>query len=133
MCPLPKQEAKIVVRPRISKMGPTLLTNSIWQAAGLDSATRDSHTICPNFHQNIMVISPPNRDNAACYVAIKIIYITGEVSAYEADSHSRCKGVIHCAPLSDGPAAKDKFSQPEEPHGTRQPVESRTTAPWWSC
>ncbi|KAH7946265.1 hypothetical protein HPB49_022375 [Dermacentor silvarum] len=72
MPPLPKEEAKIIVRPRgglcISKVGPTAVADAIWQAAGLDSATRDTDTMCPNFQQNIMVISTPNRNNAARYV-----------------------------------------------------------------
>ncbi|KAH7946410.1 hypothetical protein HPB49_024550 [Dermacentor silvarum] len=49
MPPLPKEEAKIIVRPRgglcISKVGPTAVADAIWQAAGLDSATRDTDTI----------------------------------------------------------------------------------------
>ncbi|KAH7940931.1 hypothetical protein HPB49_008166 [Dermacentor silvarum] len=65
MPPLPKEEAKIIVRPRgglcISKVGPTAVADTIWQAAGLDSATRDTDTMCPNFQQNIMVISTPNK------------------------------------------------------------------------
>ncbi|KAH7941071.1 hypothetical protein HPB49_009761 [Dermacentor silvarum] len=62
MPPLPKEEAKIIVRPRgglcISKVGPTAVADAIWQAAGLDSATRDTDTMCPNFQQNIMVPEP---------------------------------------------------------------------------
>ncbi|KAH7933606.1 hypothetical protein HPB49_014335 [Dermacentor silvarum] len=61
MPPLPKEEAKIIVRPRgglcISKVGPTAVADAIWQAAGLDSATRDTDTMCPNFQQNIMSAS----------------------------------------------------------------------------
>ncbi|KAH7966124.1 hypothetical protein HPB49_013904 [Dermacentor silvarum] len=72
MPPLLKEEAKIIVRPRgglcISKVGPTAVADAIWQAAGLDSATRDTDTMCPNFQQNKMVISTPNRNNAARYV-----------------------------------------------------------------
>ncbi|KAH7965621.1 hypothetical protein HPB49_009000 [Dermacentor silvarum] len=58
MPPLPKEEAKIIVRPRgglcISKVGPTAVADAIWQAVGLDSVTRDTDTMCPNFQQNIM-------------------------------------------------------------------------------
>ncbi|XP_077557322.1 uncharacterized protein LOC144172510 [Haemaphysalis longicornis] len=84
MPPLPKEEAKIVVRPRgglcISKVGPTVVADAIW-------------------------------DNAACYVGIEGITVTGqrfEVSAYEAAPHSTCKGVIRGVPLSDGPAEIEK-------------------------
>ncbi|KAH7945752.1 hypothetical protein HPB49_015229 [Dermacentor silvarum] len=58
MPPLPKEEAKIIVRPRggmcISKVGPTAVADATWQAAGLDSATQDTDTMCPNFQRNIM-------------------------------------------------------------------------------
>ncbi|KAH7975152.1 hypothetical protein HPB49_024443 [Dermacentor silvarum] len=67
MPPLPKEEAKIIVRPRgglcISKVGPTAVADAIWQAAGLDSATRDTDTMCPNFQQNIMQASPQRRSS----------------------------------------------------------------------
>lgn len=115
MPPLPKEEAKIIVRPRgglcISKVGPTAVADAIWQAAGLDSATRDTDTMCPNFQQNIMVISTPNRNNAARYVGISGISVADrrfEVSAYEAAPHSTCKGVIRGISLSDGPVMIDK-------------------------
>ncbi|KAH7973855.1 hypothetical protein HPB49_005768 [Dermacentor silvarum] len=79
MPPLPKEEAKIIVRARgglcISKVGPTAVADAIWQAAGLDSATRDNDTMCPNFQQTIMVISTPNRNNAARYVGISSISV----------------------------------------------------------
>ncbi|XP_075532482.1 uncharacterized protein LOC142565822 [Dermacentor variabilis] len=82
MPPMPKEEAKIVVRPWgglcISKCGPTAVADAIWQAAGLDSASRDTDTMCPNFQQNIMVISKPNRNNAARYVGIEGISVAGQ-------------------------------------------------------
>ncbi|KAH7954336.1 hypothetical protein HPB49_017704 [Dermacentor silvarum] len=55
---LPKEEAQITVRPRgglcISKVGPTAIADAILQTAGLDSATQDTDTMCPNFQRNIM-------------------------------------------------------------------------------
>ncbi|KAH7980919.1 hypothetical protein HPB49_020121 [Dermacentor silvarum] len=55
MPPLPKEEAKIIVRPRgglcISKVGPTAVADAIWQAVGLDSVTRDTDTMCPDFQK----------------------------------------------------------------------------------
>lgn len=140
MPPLPKEEAKIIVRPRgglcVSKVGPTAVADAIWQAAGLDSATRDTDTMCPNFQQNIMVISTPNRNNAARYVGISGISVADrrfEVSAYEAAPHSTCKGVIRGISLSDGPVMIDKkLVNPETPRCSA-PKESRTPAPWWFC
>ncbi|KAH7945524.1 hypothetical protein HPB49_011894 [Dermacentor silvarum] len=68
MPPLPKEDAKIIVRPmgglNISKVGPIVVAEAIWNAVGIDPAKRDSDTMCPNFQQNIMVVSTPCRENA---------------------------------------------------------------------
>ncbi|KAH7952450.1 hypothetical protein HPB52_023471 [Rhipicephalus sanguineus] len=115
MPPLPKDDAKIIVRPRgglnISKVGPTVVAEAIWNAVGIDSATRDSDTMCPNFQQNIMVVSTPSRENATRYVKIECIAVGGrqhEVNAYEAAPHSTCKGVIRGIAPSDGPEELDR-------------------------
>ncbi|KAH7951666.1 hypothetical protein HPB52_011153 [Rhipicephalus sanguineus] len=115
MPPLPKDDAKIIVRPRgglnISKVGPTVVAEAIWNAVGIDSATRDSDTMGPNFQQNIMVVSTPSRENATRYVKVECIAVGGrqhEVNAYEAAPHSTCKGVIRGIAPSDGPEELDR-------------------------
>ncbi|KAH7958310.1 hypothetical protein HPB49_000650 [Dermacentor silvarum] len=68
MPPLPKEEAKIIRRPRgglcISKVGPTAVADAIWQAVGLDSVTRDTDT--PGKHRlnaDLAAAAPgPGRD-----------------------------------------------------------------------
>ncbi|KAH7937162.1 hypothetical protein HPB49_008332 [Dermacentor silvarum] len=59
---LPKEDAKIIVRP----MG------------GLNISKRDSDTMCPNFQQNIMVVSTPCRENAIRYVRVECIAVGGQ-------------------------------------------------------
>ncbi|KAL1431696.1 hypothetical protein MTO96_013805 [Rhipicephalus appendiculatus] len=115
MPPLPNDDAKIIVRPRgglnISKVGPTVVAEAIWKAVGIDLVARDSDTMCPNFQQNIMVVSTPSRDNANRYVKVDCIAVGGqqhEVNAYEAAPHYTCKGVIRGIAPSEGPEELDR-------------------------
>ncbi|KAH7945005.1 hypothetical protein HPB49_004742 [Dermacentor silvarum] len=115
MPPLPKEDAKIIVRPmgglNISKVGPIVVAEAIWNAVGIDPAKRDSDTMCPNFQQNIMVVSTPCRENATRYVRVECIAVGGQqhdVNAYEAAPHSTCKGVIRGIAPCDGPEELDR-------------------------
>ncbi|KAH7954499.1 hypothetical protein HPB49_019218 [Dermacentor silvarum] len=82
MPPLPKEDAKIIVRPmgglNISKVGPIVVAEAIWNAVGIDPAKRGSDTMCPNFQQNIMVVSTPCRENATRYVRVECIAVGGQ-------------------------------------------------------
>lgn len=115
MPPLPREETKVVVRPRgglcISKVGPSVVAEAIWGAAGLDPDGRNMDTMCPNPLQNIMVVSTPSTENVKRYVNVEAITVAGqdhEVSAYVAAPHATCKGVIRGIPLSDGPEVIDR-------------------------
>lgn len=115
MPPLPKEDAKIIIRPmgglNISKVGPIVVAEAIWNAVGIDPAKRDSDTMCPNFQQNIMVVSTPCRENATRYVRVECIAVGGQqhdVNAYEAAPHSTCKGVIRGIAPCDGPEELDR-------------------------
>ncbi|KAL1467102.1 hypothetical protein MTO96_042383 [Rhipicephalus appendiculatus] len=115
MPPLPREETKVVVRPRgglcISKVGPSVVAEAIWGAAGLGLDERNADTMCPNPLQNIMVVSTPSQENVRRYVNVEAITVAGqdhEVSAYVAAPHATCKGVIRGIPLSDGPEAIDR-------------------------
>ncbi|KAL1474354.1 hypothetical protein MTO96_038032 [Rhipicephalus appendiculatus] len=112
---LPREETKVVVRPRgglcISKVGPSVVAEAIWGAAGLGLDERNADTMCPNPLQNIMVVSTPSQENVRRYVNVEAITVAGqdhEVSAYVAAPHATCKGVIRGIPLSDGPEAIDR-------------------------
>ncbi|KAL1483466.1 hypothetical protein MTO96_033165 [Rhipicephalus appendiculatus] len=110
MPPLPKDETKIVVRPRgglsIAKAGPTAVAEAIWFAAGIDATEREQDTMCPNPMQNVMVVSTPNHGNTLRYTAVESIVVAGQqhdVSAYVAAPHATCKGVIRGISNGDGP------------------------------
>ncbi|KAH7943445.1 hypothetical protein HPB52_008480 [Rhipicephalus sanguineus] len=109
MPPLPKEDAKIILRPRggldVSRVGVTAVGRAIMKASGIDEANANSNIICANLLQNIVVVSTPDRENASRYTRIKTIEVASEiheVNAYEAAPHSTCKGVIKCITLSDG-------------------------------
>lgn len=111
---LPKEDMKIVIRPRggldISKIGAATVADAILAAAGLSQDELSQDTLCPNLQQNIMVASTPRRENADRYGRIKQILISGkahELCAYETAPHSTCKGVIRGIPLQDNPATID--------------------------
>ncbi|KAH7980607.1 hypothetical protein HPB49_017526 [Dermacentor silvarum] len=60
--------------------------------------------ICPNRHQNILVISTPRRENSDRYAVVERIDVRGtayEVNTYETAPHATVKGVIRGIPLED--------------------------------
>ncbi|XP_070388661.1 uncharacterized protein [Dermacentor albipictus] len=69
----------------------------------------DAHedVVCPNFIQNIIVVSTPTPEHAAKYVIIKsfkIMEAEYEANAYEAAPHATCKGVIRRVDIRDSQA-----------------------------
>ncbi|KAL1478585.1 hypothetical protein MTO96_034972 [Rhipicephalus appendiculatus] len=69
-----------------------------------------TQAMCPNFQQNIMVVSSPRRENATRYVKVEYIAVVSqqqEVNAYEAAPHSTCKGAIRGIAPSGGPEELD--------------------------
>ncbi|KAH6932277.1 hypothetical protein HPB50_004150 [Hyalomma asiaticum] len=112
---LPREETKVVVWPIgglcVSKLGPSLVAEATWVAAGLDPHERNSDTMCPDLLQNFVVVSAASQKNATCYVDFEAITVAGqdhEVGAYVAAPHATCKGAIRGFPLSDGPEAIDR-------------------------
>ncbi|KAH7933157.1 hypothetical protein HPB49_009501 [Dermacentor silvarum] len=79
MPPMPKEHAKIIIRPRgglnIAKTGPTVIGEAILEASCLTPTQINSAIICPNIQQNIMVASTPNRDNASKYTRIRTLHV----------------------------------------------------------
>lgn len=105
---LPREDTKIVVRPRgglnISKVGHVEVGRAIYAAAGVSKEERIRDVICPNYQQNIVIISTSKRENANRYVRVTQIVVQGnkhEVSAYESAPHGMSKGVIRGVPLGD--------------------------------
>ncbi|KAH7960211.1 hypothetical protein HPB49_017773 [Dermacentor silvarum] len=83
MHPMPKEHAKIIIRPRgalnIAKTGPTVIGKAIVEAAGLSPTEISSDIICPSIQPNIMVASTPNRDNASKYTRIRALHVAGRM------------------------------------------------------
>ncbi|KAH7963957.1 hypothetical protein HPB52_023995 [Rhipicephalus sanguineus] len=112
---LPKEEAKVIVIPRgglnIARMGAPVIASALIRAAGITESEAEGDTICPNWLQNIVVVSTPKRDNATQYVrtkAIKLYDKLYEISAYEAAPHNTCKGVIRGIPIEDSLAEVER-------------------------
>ncbi|KAH7958017.1 hypothetical protein HPB51_027996 [Rhipicephalus microplus] len=76
---LPKEDIKILVRPQgglnIVKVGAPIVAVAIFVAASMTEAVSAEGTVCPNAHQNIIVVSTPKRVNADRYARIRQISI----------------------------------------------------------
>lgn len=105
---LPRGDYKIIIRPkgglRVAEHGAARLATSIYRAAEIPREAQDEDTICPNFQQNIIVVSTPTEAHADKYqkiASIKIGNQTFETNAYEAAPDCTSKGVIRGIPLED--------------------------------
>lgn len=105
---LPRSDMKIVIRPRgglcVSEVTRVELSRALAAAAQVAAEEAREDVICPNGHQNILVISTPRRENADRYAAVERIDVRGtayEVNTYEAAPHGTVKGVIRGIPLED--------------------------------
>ncbi|KAH7971093.1 hypothetical protein HPB49_018682 [Dermacentor silvarum] len=76
---LPNDEIKIVVRPQVGidivKVGAPRVTAAIFAAASITREESAEDTVCPNSHQNIVVVSTPKRSNADHYAKMRQIHI----------------------------------------------------------
>ncbi|KAG0425351.1 hypothetical protein HPB47_027483 [Ixodes persulcatus] len=105
---LPKEENKIIVRPRgglnLAKTSAITVMTAIRTAASLTRAETMYDTQCPNVQQNIMVISTPDDLRARKYAGVKEIKIedrTYDASAYAAAPDGAVKGVVRGIPVED--------------------------------
>ncbi|KAK8777454.1 hypothetical protein V5799_029202 [Amblyomma americanum] len=105
---LPRQDIKIVMRPRgglnLGEVSRFEISRAIIAAANESGEEVTQDVICPNKQQNIVVISTPNRENADRYSAVRNLSISGtahDVSAYETAPHGTVKGVIRGVPMTD--------------------------------
>ncbi|KAH7970747.1 hypothetical protein HPB49_015018 [Dermacentor silvarum] len=125
MPPLPKEDAKIIVRPmgglNISKVGPIVVAEATWNAVGIDPVKRDSDTMCPNFQQNIMVVSTPCRENATRYVRVECI----AVGVNRSKSPAFAKGERQLPDIADRSGARGS-SRTRNPSPSVTPGRSRS-------
>lgn len=112
---MPREECKVVVRPRggldIIKAGTTNVADAILRAAGISNEESAGDTICPNVQQNILVVSTPSEANATKYARIQAIRVhdkVHEVGAYRTAPYDTVKGVIRGVPLSDSALVIDR-------------------------
>ncbi|KAH6946205.1 hypothetical protein HPB50_012145 [Hyalomma asiaticum] len=105
---LPRGDYKIIIRRkgglRVAEHGAARLATSIYHAPEIPREAQDEDTICPNFQQNIIVVSTPTEAHADKYqktASIKIGNQTFETNAYEAAPDCTSKGVIRGVPLED--------------------------------
>ncbi|KAH8008774.1 hypothetical protein HPB51_004164 [Rhipicephalus microplus] len=109
---LPEEHPKIIIRPRgglnLSKVSTTAIGTALIKTSGLTAQQANEDVVCPNFTQNIIVVSTSEPDNAARYVRIKsfkIVKAEYEVNAYETAPHATCKGVIRQVDIRDSQSA----------------------------
>ncbi|KAH8023769.1 hypothetical protein HPB51_016664 [Rhipicephalus microplus] len=61
MSPLPREEYKMIVKPRgglrVSDHGAARIANSVNEVANTPREVREQDTICLNYHQNTVVVS----------------------------------------------------------------------------
>lgn len=105
---LPKEEIKIIVRPRgglhVARTEATRLMTAIITAAGITMQESKIDTICTNPTQNIIIVSTPSEDRARKYVQVKRLQIGNveyETFAYVSAPNGTAKGVIRGIDLSE--------------------------------
>ncbi|KAG0412042.1 hypothetical protein HPB47_010838 [Ixodes persulcatus] len=105
---LPKQDIKIVMRPRgglnIGEVSRFEISRAIVASANVSGEEVTQDVICPKKQQNIVVVSTHKRESADRYSAVRSLTINGmapEVSAYETAPYGTVKGVIGGVPLTD--------------------------------
>ncbi|XP_075740166.1 uncharacterized protein LOC142786385 [Rhipicephalus microplus] len=98
---LPREEQKIVIRPRgglfLAKLEADIVMSAVITAANVPKTTAKADTICINPTQNIIVISTPDEERACYYASVRSLYIGGrsyETHAYCTAPHGTVKGVI---------------------------------------
>ncbi|KAH6941297.1 hypothetical protein HPB50_016068 [Hyalomma asiaticum] len=69
---LTEEHRKIIFRPRgglnLSKLSTTIIAPAAIEASGLTADQAKEDVVCPNFTQNIVVVSTPKADHAARHV-----------------------------------------------------------------
>lgn len=120
---LPKEDAKIIIRPRgglnIARTEATTIMTAIITAAKVTKEEARDDTICSNATQNIIVVSTPDERRACMYNRMKSLIIGGtehEVWTYRAAMADTSKGVIKGVDISDTPEdINDNIVNPANP------------------
>ncbi|KAH7984769.1 hypothetical protein HPB52_023888 [Rhipicephalus sanguineus] len=98
---LPREEQKIVIRPRgglcLARLEADIVMSAVITAANVPKTAAKADTICTNPMQNIIVVSTPDEERARYYASVRSLYIGGrnyETHAYCTAPHGTVKGVI---------------------------------------
>lgn len=98
---LPREEQKIVIRPRgglcLTRLEADIVMSAVITAAKVPKTEAKADTICTNPTQNIIVVSTPDEERARHYASVRSLYIGGrnyETHAYCTAPHGTVKGVI---------------------------------------
>ncbi|KAL1474250.1 hypothetical protein MTO96_038128 [Rhipicephalus appendiculatus] len=96
---LPKDDLRVIVRPRngldMRHVSQIKFAFALAKAADLGKEEIAEDVVCPNFMQNIAVVSTPKEKNARAYASISSVAIGSveyEVNAYIAAPDDTCKG-----------------------------------------
>ncbi|KAH7936996.1 hypothetical protein HPB49_006999 [Dermacentor silvarum] len=91
---LPREEQKIVIRPRrglcLARLEADIVMTAVITAANVRKTAAKADTICANPTQNIIVISTPDQERARYYASVRSLYIGGrnyETHAYYTAPH----------------------------------------------
>lgn len=97
---LPEEHHESIVQPRrglhLSNVSTMAIQPAVIEASGLIAEQANEDVVCPNFTQNIVVVSTPEPDHATRYARInsfKIVETEYGVIAYKMARHTTCKGV----------------------------------------
>ncbi|KAL1434408.1 hypothetical protein MTO96_011728 [Rhipicephalus appendiculatus] len=91
---LPKDHLRVIVRPR-NGLDMRHVSQIKFAFALAKAADLSKDVVCPNFMQNIAVVSTPTEKNARAYASISSVAIGSvayEINAYMAAPDDTCKG-----------------------------------------
>ncbi|KAH7977519.1 hypothetical protein HPB49_002134 [Dermacentor silvarum] len=96
---LPKEEQKIIMRPRgglcLARLEVDVVLSAVITAASVAKTEAMEDTICTNPTQNIIVVSTPDEERANKYATVRSLFIGGknyETYAYRTAPHGTAKG-----------------------------------------
>ncbi|KAH7936718.1 hypothetical protein HPB49_003403 [Dermacentor silvarum] len=97
---LPKEEQKIIMRPRgglcLARLEVDVVLSAVITAASVAKTEAMEDTICTNPTQNIIVVSTPDEELANKYATVRSLFIGGknyETYAYRTAPHGTQKGL----------------------------------------
>lgn len=105
---LPREDVKIILRPRdgldLKRCSQALIKDCLLRAAQLKSEEVEDDTLRVNTLRNLLVVSTPSLQRAACYSKVETLTLGNKshgISAYATPPEDSAKGVIHNIPDTD--------------------------------